>query len=331
MVTYPLQNVLDDISMTTKILGVNISGKKTIAVYGDMNGLIYERMQLETPADLPFLEGFDAICGMVDKLLKVCRAQGLSSPEVISLAVSGPVNLLKGVVLSPPDLPFWDEGQLKGRLSVRYNLPVFIEHRSSAAALAEHYFGAGMGVDDLVLVDLEPVVALGLILNGKVYHGTNDAAGEVGKMVITEEGPAGLGQAGSLTGFASGMGMAELASQRFPKHWAAPPDAYDLVHAVIEGDEDALEVVREAADHLGMALFWTIITLDPELIVIGHPGDVLGEALMTPLREAVLKQVNEDERQLPQITFSALGSKLDDVAALMAVINPVKMRESAYN
>jgi len=329
MVTYPLENILDEFSFTTKILGLNISGRKTVAVYGDMNGMIYERMQIETPAELPFLEGFDAICAMADKLLKVCRAQGLSSPEVISLAVSGPVDLLKGVVTSPPDLPLWGEGQLKGRLSVRYNLPVFIEYRSSAAALAEHYFGAGFDVDHLVLIDLEPVVAAGLVLNGRVYHGANDAAGDVGKMGMAGEGPRGLGKAGSLTGFASGMGRAERASLRFPERWADPPDPYTLVQAVNAGDEDALKVIEEASDHLGKMLLWMMITLDPELIVIGHPGDVMGEALLTPLREAVLRHGGGEVRQLPKLALTMLGSKLDDVAALMSVIDPFRTRRTA--
>ncbi len=329
MVTYPLENILDEFSFTTKILGLNISGRKMIAVYGDMNGMIYERMQIETPAELPFLEGFDAICAMADKLLKVCRAQGLSSPEVISLAVSGPVDLLKGVVMSPPDLPLWGEGQLKGRLSVRYNLPVFIEYRSSAAALAEHYFGAGFDVDHLVLIDLEPVVAAGLVLNGRVYHGANDAAGDVGKMSMAGDGPRGLGNAGSLTGFTSGMGMAELASLRFPERWAVPPDPYALVQAVNAGDEDALKVIEEAADHLGKMLLWIMITLDPELVVIGHPGDVMGEALLTPLREAVLRHGGGEVQQLPRLALTMLGSKLDDVAALMSVIDPFRTRKAA--
>lgn len=184
MVSRSLENITDSLSITTKILGLHISGMKTVAVYGDMNGLIYERMQFTTPAEMPFLECFDTVCGQVDKLLKICRAQGLASPEVISVAVSGPVELSKGMILSPPDLPNWKEESLRGRLAVRYNLPVLMEHRSSAAALAEFYFGAGTGVADLIFLDLEPVVSAGLILDGSVYHGDNDAAGEDRKSVV---------------------------------------------------------------------------------------------------------------------------------------------------
>ncbi len=324
MIARTTDNLIDELSTTTKILGLNISGDKTIGVYGDMNGLIYERIQMETPSELPFLEGFDAICTMTDKLLKLCRAQGLSSPEVISLAVSGPVDLLKGVLLSPPDLPSWDEGQLKGRLSVRYNLPVFIEHRSNAAALAEFYFGQGAGVEEMIFIDMEPVVSTGLILQGEIYHGADDAAGEIGKMQMADEGSAGLGTTGSLTGFASGWGMAELATLRFPRIWPEPTRPYDLVKAVNEGQPEAQQVIQEAAGYLGKALLWLIYAFNPEMVIIGHPGDVMGENLLTPLREAVLRHGGAEARQLPKLTVAKLGAKLNDTAALMSVIHPFK-------
>lgn len=326
MVSRSPDNIIDELSITTKILGLNISGMKTIAVYGDMNGLIYERMQFATPAEMPFLACFDAICSQVDKLLKICRAQGLASPEAISLAVSGPVELSKGMVLSPPDLPEWEEESLRGRLGVRYNLPVFMEHRSSAAALAEFYFGAGTGVEDLIFLDMEPVVSAGMILEGSVYHGDNDAAGEIGRMIMAADGPAGLAEGGSLTGFASGLGMAELAHLRFPDRWAAPPPPYNLVKAVNAGESEALAVVEEASDHLGKALLWLIFTLDPELVIFGHPGDVLGEALLSPLRDAVLRYGGGYARQLPRLAVSKLAAKLDDTAALMAVVDRFKSR-----
>jgi glucokinase len=332
MVTRPIHNPLEDLTINSRILGLNVTGSKTIAVYGDMNGLIYERMQMETPSDVSFLECFDAICTLADKLLKLSRSQRLSSPEVISVAVSGPVDRLRGEVLSPPDLLHWDAAQLKGRLTVRYNLPVFIEHRSQAAALAEYTFGAGVGfgemIENLVLVDMEPVVGAGLVLGESVYHGANDAAGDIGRIRMAVDGPAGFGEPGSLTGFASGVGMAELASQRFPERWPAPPWPYDLVKAIKAGEAEALAVAAEAAEHLGRALVWLTALLDPDMIVFGHPGDLMGEALLGPLRESVLRHGGGEARQLPRLIPSKLGAKLDDVAALMGVINAFKTRET---
>jgi glucokinase len=326
MVTRSSANIIEDLTISTKILGLNITGKKTIAVYGDMNGLIYERLQIETPADTSFLAAFDAICAQVDKLLKLCRAQGLNAPEVISVAVSGPLDLLQGVVLSPVDLPTWDNAPLKGRLAVRYNLPVFLEHRSNAGALAEYYFGAGIGTDDFIFLDMEPILSAGLVINGRIFHGANHAAGEIGKLQVRSQGPAGFERQGTASRYASGPGLAELASFRFPERWSKPPAPYELVKAANDGEAEALAIIREGADALGEVLAGLIFTLDPDLVIFGHPGDVLGETLLTPLREAVLTYGGAQARQLPRLSAAKLGAKLDDVAAMAAVIDHFKNR-----
>lgn len=326
MVTRSSANVIEDLTISTKILGLNITGKKTIVVYGDINGLIYERLQIETPTDASFLASFDAICAEADKLLKLCRAQGLSAPEVMSVAVSGPLDLLQGVVLSPSDLPNWDNAPLKGRLAVRFNLPVFVEHRSNAGALAEYYFGAGVGTDDFVFLDMEPILSAGLVINGQIFHGANHAAGEIGKLQLRSQGPAGFERQGTASRYASGPGLAELASFRFPERWSTPPDPYELVKAANEGEAEALAIIQEGADALGEVLTGLIFTLDPDLVVFGHPGDVLGETLLAPLRDAVLTYGGAQARQLPRLSAAKLGAKLDDTAAMAAVIDQFKTR-----
>jgi hypothetical protein len=74
---------------------------------------------------------------------------------------------------------------------------------------------------------------------------------------------------------------------------------------------------------------WLIFTLDPEMVIFGHPGDVLGEALLNPLRDAVIHYGGGEARQLPLLSVSKLAAKLDDTAALMAVIDPFKQRQSS--
>jgi len=114
---------------------------------------------------------------------------------------------------------------------------------------------------------------------------------------------------------------------RYPKKWLSPPQPYELIREANTGDEKALKVVEVAADHLGKALLWLIFTLDPEKVVFGHPGDVLGETLLAPLRDSVLRYGGGEARQLPLLALSKLGAKLDDTAALMAVVHRFKTRE----
>ena len=211
-------------------------------------------------------------------------------------------------------------------MTVRYNLPVFVEQRSQAAALAEANFGAGIGLDNVVLVDMEPVISAGMVLNKAVYHGGEDIAGEIGSMQMAESGPAGLDRPGSLTGFASGLGMAELAQLRYPAHWPEAPEPYELVRAARSGEEEALAVVAEAGAILGKALVWVVALLDPDVVVFGHPGDLLGDAWLSPLQAALSAGQRGRQKPLPRLAGAKLGSKLDDVAALMAAINSFKNR-----
>ena len=115
--------------------------------------------------------------------------------------------------------------------------------------------------------------------------------------------------------------MAELAHLRYPAHWPETPAPYELVRAVRNGEDEALAVVAEAAGHLGVAMQWLVTVLDPDLVVFGHPGDLLGDALLNPLQAALADGVKGRQQPLPRLAASKLGSKLDDVAALMAVIN----------
>lgn len=84
--------------------------------------------------------------------------------------------------------------------------------------------------------------------------------------------------------------------------------------------------MAEGAGQLGKALVWALAILDPELVVFGHPGDLLGDRFMNPLREAILAETGEGAKPLPRLVGSKLGAKLDDVAALMAVVDNFRHR-----
>jgi predicted NBD/HSP70 family sugar kinase len=148
-------------------------------------------------------------------------------------------------------------------------------------------------------------------------------------MPLAPEGPSGLSTSGSLTGFASGPGLAELAHLRFPERWSSLPNPYDLIRRANQGEAEALAVVGESARYLARGLLWMMYTLDPELVIFGHPGDLLGETLLTPLREAVLRLGGGNAQQLPRLAVSGLGAKLDAVAAISAAVAAFRTQRAA--
>jgi len=306
---------------TAKILGFNINGMRTALVYGDMNGLVYECLQIDTPFDMPFINALEIICKAAEKLLSMVQAQRLPGPEVISLAISGDIDTNRGMLVSAPDLPQWKNAPIKGRLAMRYNLPIFLEQEANACALAEYYFGAGQGFKNLVFISMEPTLRAGIIADGLIYHSPGGYAGNLGDIILAEQGPSGYGLPGSLNGFASAPGIVELAHLRFPHYWQADIGPYQLVEATNNGDENALKVFAEAGEWLGKGLCPLVRLLHPEVMIIGNPASLLEEAMLAPARRTIQTATSVPLEILPRLLPAKLGSRLNDLSALSPAID----------
>ena len=303
------------------ILGFNINGTRTAVVYGDLNGLVYERLQLETPRDEPFISSLDILCQVAEKLLVIVQAQRLPSPDLVSVAISGDLDQDLGVLEFSPDLPEWKAAPIKGRMSIRFNLPIFLEQEANAGALAEYYFGAGQDYQNLVFLSMEPTLRAGILSNGQVYRSPGGYSGNLGKIKLAKHGPAGYGQPGSLNGFASASGMVELAHLRFPGYWDSDLGIYQLIEAAHNGDLNASQVFAEAGDWLGQGLCPLVHLLHPQVMIVGNPGCLLEEVMLVPARLALEKCANLPMEALPELVPAGLGAKLTDISALVAAID----------
>lgn len=199
--------------MDTVILGLDIGGTKTAAVVGDQNGRVHQRTSSPRVQGAGFFATFAELCDQAE-LVRAGRAV-----DVISVSIGGPLEIEPGVIHSPPNLPGWDDIPLKSLLEERFGLPVHVEHDGNAGALAEWYFGAARGARNVVFLTMGTGFGAGLILNGKLYRGACDLAGEVGHVRIAETGLEAFGKAGSWEGFCGGAGIARLAAVRFPRRW----------------------------------------------------------------------------------------------------------------
>ncbi|MBN1514878.1 MAG: ROK family protein, partial [Phycisphaerae bacterium] len=161
----------------------------------------------------------------------------------------------------------------------------------------------------------------GLILNGELYRGTNDLAGEVGHVRLAEEGPTGFGKPGSWEGFCGGAGITRLAASRFPARWgdgqAGPRELGELARA---GDADAVAILMEVGRRLGRGLALLVDMLNPEIIVIGSLAVRLGDLVLRPAREELACEALPAAAAVCRIVPAGLGESLGDVACLCAAI-----------
>ena len=249
----------------------------------------------------------------------------------IGISCGGPLDSRRGVIMSPPNLPGWDGIPLVERL--RRSWPVeriVLQNDANAGAVAEWKYGAGRGCRNMIFLTCGTGMGSGLILDGRLYSGTNDMAGECGHMRLAEFGPVGFGKTGSFEGFCSGGGIAQLARIKALESlqmgqapaWCRSADDLNSVTAKSVGDAAAageplaVEVYRLSGHYLGRALAIMIDILNPEAVVIGsvfaRAEHLLRPAMERSLREEALHHSAAVCRVVP----AALGEAIGDIASL---------------
>ncbi len=256
------------------IAGIDLGGTKILSLCLDASFKVVGQDLRETDAE----RGPDAvIASMVASALAAAggrplRAAGISTP--------GPSDPERGIVTTPPNLPGWHDVPLAALIGAKLGVPAWIENDANAAALAEHRLGAGRGTRNMVLVTLGTGIGGGLVLDGKLYHGTSGAAGELGHMRLVPDGPlCGCGRHGCLEALASGRALGERAREIVEHETdgilaalaakAEDIDARLLEQAADAGDASAEAAIRYAGQQLGAGLTNIVDIFNPEAIVIG--------------------------------------------------------------
>ena len=322
--------------MKTNIIGVDVGGTKCAVTYGQKEGFelhIREKIRFAT-TDVD-----ETIANIVRAVDDVMRKNGLTAGNTAAIGVScgGPLDSRTGVVMSPPNLPGWDNIPIVKLLGDRFGIRTGIHNDANACALAEWKFGAGIGARTMAFLTFGTGLGAGLILDGKLYAGTNDNAGELGHIRLSDFGPVGYGKCGSFEGFASGGGIAQLARFKVSeKHqmgqrvsWCAPGQldeitARDVADAAAAGDELALEIYRISATYLGRGLAIVIDLINPEVIVIGGMYTRNREMMEPFVLREIEREALSHARRVCSIRPAALGEQIGDYAALSVAADLIK-------
>ena len=219
--------------------------------------------------------------------------------------------------MSPPNLPGWDDVHIVEWLQNRINVPAFLQNDANACALAEWQFGAGRGCKNMVFLTFGTGMGAGLILDGRLYAGTNDMAGEAGHMRLAPDGPEGYGKRGSFEGFCSGGGIRQLARMELGKDLSCK----QLCELADAGDADARRVLEKSADYLGRALAVLIDILNPERIVIGSIYARAERYFKDGALSAIRREALSLSSGVCEIVPAGLGDSIGDIAALSIAWN----------
>lgn len=314
--------------MIQQLLGIDIGGTKCAVIFGiDTNGVISiaDKVRFDT-ADVQTTIG-----RILSELKGMCARHSLdaSNTRGIGISCGGPLDSRKGLVMSPPNLPGWDNIPIVKLVEDATGIPASLQNDANACALAEWKYGAGRGTRNMVFLTFGTGLGAGLVLDGRLYSGTNDNAGELGHIRLSEFGPVGYGKAGSVEGFASGGGIAQLAASAVKEKlmmgqkvaWCPNGDlsaitARTVAEAAKAGDELAKRIYRTSATYLGRALAMVIDMLNPEVIAIGSIF-VRAEELIRPFMQAAIERdALPGAAAVCKVKPAELGESIGDIAAL---------------
>ena len=286
------------------IIGVDIGGTKCALVKADAAGRVLRETRFGTT---------DVSGTLANIYAAVSELEPGASP-VFGIACGGPLDAVRGVILSPPNLPGWDGIAIVSELESRFGGRGYLMNDANACALAEWQFGAGRGTRNMVYLTHGTGMGAGLILDGRLYEGTTGDAGEVGHVRLAPEGPVGYGKAGSFEGFCSGGGLSRLAAGRVVGHGAL--SAKELAELANAGNAEALAVWEESGRYLGRALSLLIDILNPEVIVLGSLYMRSGHLLESAMREELSRETLAGPLKACRIVAAELGESTGVMSAI---------------
>jgi len=309
-------------------VGIDIGGTKTAVVISRQPPEVISRTEFPTlPANGP-QPAIDQILAVTHRMLGELGT-GKEAIRGIGVSCGGPLDPHTGVIQAPPNLPTWIDVPIVNILAAEFDCPVVLENDANAGALAEHRYGAGQGTRNMIFLTMGTGLGAGIVIEKKLYAGSNDLAGEVGHVRLTRTGPIGHNKAGSVEGWASGGGLAQIAKTtlkaarkngRKSLLLELPTDykvtAKDVGQAAEKGDAVARGIIRECGKKLGLALAILVDILNPDRIVIGGLAMRMGDTLLEPARKSMRKEALAPAAAICTVVPATLGESIGDVAAL---------------
>ena len=244
-------------------IGIDLGGTKIMTGLIGMDGTVVQSIEAPTLAT----EGPQKIIDRMKKSISILSEK--IQPELIlgiGIGAPGDLDLKHGVVRSAPNLPGWEQVPLATTLEETFHTPVYLENDANAAASAEHQYGAGRGVHNLLYLTVSTGIGSGVILNGTIQHGETGTFGELGHMIIHPDGPrCGCGNRGCLEAVASGTAIQRMAKEQY----GFPLSAKDVAVRAQQGEKQAQVILNTAYTYLGIGIVNGINLYDPAVIVVG--------------------------------------------------------------
>lgn len=297
------------------IAGIDLGGTNLKIALLDLNLRIRHKEVLNTRK---FTNREGLISAIVDSVYKILKDNGLSKTDLlgVGLGLPGPIDFEKGIVHFFPNIPGWKEVKLKNILEKKLKLPVFVDNDAKVMALAEYKLGAAKGSTNAVCITLGTGVGGGIIINGKLYRGLSNAAGEIGHMPVNENGP--VCNCGGRACLETYIGNNRVLAEA-KKIFGSGITLEKLSYMAKNQNRKAKAVWLRFSERLSVALAGVVNLLNPDCIVIGGGVAAAGNVLFDSIKKAVSRRAMSVQAKHVKIFRAKLENNAGIIGAAILV------------
>jgi len=302
------------------LIGIEIGGTKLQLVVGDKAGVIHHRLKLSVLSK----EGAAGIRQQIKQALPQLMAKW--EVTAIGVGFGGPVDWKSGKISRSHQIEGWSEFDLGGWLKEQTGAPARVDNDANVAALGEACRGAGQKLSPVFYITLGSGVGGGLVVDGKIYHGTSPGEAEIGHVQLDRQGTI---VESRCSGWAIDQRIRDLKNSapqsllcKLPG-FGAGGEAIHLAEALKRSDAAAQRILQELTEDLGFGLSHVVHLFHPQIIVIGGGLSGLGQPLRQGIEQVLPNFIMEAFRPGPKIALAELQEDAVPVGALLLASSEV--------
>ncbi len=236
--------------------------------------------------------------------------------QCVGVSAGGPVDLTHGRLIDVPNSKGWQNAPIVKVLEEALTVPVKIENDANACTLAEWQFGAGKESNHLAFLTFSTGIGAGLILDGDLYRGARNLAGEIGHQIIVPDGaPCGCGKRGCLEAYASGQGIERQLNELREQDPTWPQTAKQLVEEAQSGSQRAVDLLKDVAHYLAQGIANLVFMLDIDRVILGTIAVGAGDLIFDPLKDRLQALLWPELYEGLSVVPAELGPELGDTSA----------------